>query len=871
MRLRPGLRVGPYEVVSPLGAGGMAEVYRARDTRLGREIALKVVNEVLSGDPDLVRRFEQEARLAGSLNHPNLVAVHDFGLYEGTPYFVTELLEGESLRHRLSRGRIPPSTALEWAAQMAEGLAAAHGKGVIHRDVKPDNVFVTADGKVKLLDFGIAKLAAGTAISGTHGLMEDTVTPTGGATGTGAVLGTPGYMSPEQVRGETLDARTDLFSVGAVLYEMLAGHRAFRGNNLVESGYSILHADPEPLPGDVPAAVAQVVHRCLNKEPGRRFQSASDLAFALEVLRNPTSAAVQPLRQSRPGLRRAGWMLLALAVGASAVAAAFLGLRRPEPARPAPAGFRDAEQVTFRWGTVNTARFLPDGRVAFSAAFEGRPEEIFVRPTGSLSAQSLGLPDSHLLAASSSGELAVLIHPRSALGYMPTGTVSQVPSVGGIPRELAENSETAEWSPKGELALVRGIGASHVVEYPPGHTLFRTDGWISHLRFSPTGDRLALLHHPVLDDDMGEVLALDLDGHARTLTKRWPTSWGLAWSPDGTEIWFTAGNQRKNALYAVALTGSTRELYRTLGDIHLEDVAPDGRMLIKEVLLRAEIAYQAAGSPTETLLSWADLNDPLAALSGDGKVLFSTLSSAPVPEGLQPASVVLRGKNGSPAQVLGSGLALDLSADGRWALALSTDGLSLTALPTGAGSPRQIPTQGLEVAMRGGRWAPDGRSLLVLARPPGKGPFHLLRLPEDGSAPAQLGDTDFGSQPFLQVSPDGLWAAAMTSDLRVVTVSTRDGATRPVELGGTELVVPHGWSRDGHLWVTQGGSTSRARTRLLRVNPRTGKVLEERSIGPADPGGASPLHDVVLSPDGRDIAFGYGRYLGRLFVVSGRR
>src|SRR5262249_6508820 len=218
----------------------MAEVYRARDTRLGRDIALKVVTDVLASDSELLRRFEQEARLAGSLNHPNLVAVYDVGEHEGVPFLVTELLQGESLRHRLSRGRIPVQTALEWAAQMAHGLAAAHGRGIVHRDVKPENVFVNSDGQVKLLDFGIAKLAA-SAGDGSHGLMEVTVTPTGGgATRSGSVLGTPGYMSPEQVRGEPIDARSDLFSLGTVLHEMLSGQRAFPGASVVESGYAIL-------------------------------------------------------------------------------------------------------------------------------------------------------------------------------------------------------------------------------------------------------------------------------------------------------------------------------------------------------------------------------------------------------------------------------------------------------------------------------------------------------------------------------------------------------------------------------------------------------------------------------------------------------
>jgi len=847
----------------------MAEVYRARDTRLGRDIALKVINEVLSGDSELVRRFEQEARLTGSLNHPNLVAIHDFGLHDGAPYFVTELLEGESLRSRLLRGRIALSTALDWAAQMASGLAAAHGKGVMHRDVKPDNVFVTGDGKVKLLDFGIAKLAAGASAAGAHGLMEDTVTPTGGATATGAVIGTPGYMSPEQVRGEPLDPRTDLFSLGAVLYEMLSGRRAFQGTNPVESGYSILHADPEPLPPDVPLAVARIVQRCLNKEPARRFQSASDLAFALEGVRDPTGSVMQPAVDPRPRRRRAGWILGALAVGTLAAAGTVLAVRRPEQTRPAAVVLRDAEQVSFGWGDVSGARFLPDGRVAFSAAFEGRPEEIFVRPPGSLTAQPLGLSDARLLAASATGELAVLVPPTIALGLVSSGTAARVPSVGGIPREVAEHSVAADWSPKGELALVRSE-AETVLEFPPGHRIFRTEGWISGLRFSPGGDRIAVLHHPVIDDDMGEILVLDHEGHSGVLTKRWPTSRGLAWSPDGTEIWFTAGTARTNAVHAVTLGGTTRELYRSLGPLILADVARDGRMLIMDVLWRDEIVYQAAATGAQTRLSWADIADPLAALSSDGRALFSTqATAAAVSEGMPPASVVFSGKDGGPAQVLGQGFALDLSGDGRRALVLSDDLKSLSAVPTGPGQPRSISAHGLEFGMRGGRWAPDGKSLLVVARPPGGGPFQLYRLAENGSPPTRLGDATFASDPFLQVSRDGRWAAALSGELRTVIVSLQDGATHPLALPSTELVVPHGWSAEGHLWVTEGGRTSRARTRLLRVDPGSGKVLEERSIGPADPGGASAIHDVVLSSDGRELAFSYRRRLARLYVVPG--
>src|SRR5450432_1220826 len=265
----------------------MAEVYRSKDTRLGREVAIKVVSEALGTDEAFLERFEREAKLAGSPNHPNVVALHDVGVHDGKPYFVTELLQGETLRERLSEGSIPLATALEWAAQMARGLAAAHERGIVHRDLKPENVFITRDGHVKLLDFGIAKLVEAVQAATPHGLMDDTVSPSGSHTRTGVVVGTPGYMSPEQVRGDSVDARTDFFSLGAVLYEMLCGRRAFPAGPVVESGYAILHAEQEPLPSTVPPLVAQVVHRCLEKDPARRFQSARDLAFNLDLVRTP--------------------------------------------------------------------------------------------------------------------------------------------------------------------------------------------------------------------------------------------------------------------------------------------------------------------------------------------------------------------------------------------------------------------------------------------------------------------------------------------------------------------------------------------------------------------------------------------------------
>jgi len=402
VRLTPGSRLGPYEVLSTLGTGGMAEVYRARDTRLGRDIALKVVNEVLAGDPELVRRFEQEARVAGSLNHPNLVAVYDFGLHEGSPYFITELLKGESLRQRLSRGRIPLDSALDWAAQLAQGLAAAHARGIIHRDVKPENVFVSSDGHVKLLDFGIAKLAEGNRTDGSHGILDDTVTPTGHGTQTGIILGTPAYMSPEQVRGEHVDARTDIFSLGAVLYEMLSGQRPFPGGSLIESSHAILHDDPPPLP-NVPPLVAQIIRRCLAKDPDVRFQSARDRAFDLEMLRSDVDTRATSRPQALPSIiRRRWWALAAMAVLVAGVV--ITRLQASHPLAPP----MTVETVTFRLSQVGVSRFTPDGRVVFTAR-DGRTTELFERNLASAWPQSLGLQNMELAATSSKGELAVLL------------------------------------------------------------------------------------------------------------------------------------------------------------------------------------------------------------------------------------------------------------------------------------------------------------------------------------------------------------------------------------------------------------------------------------------------------------------------------
>jgi len=295
MTLASGTKLGPYEILSPLGAGGMGEVYRARDTRLGRDVAIKVLTSSLSQDADRLRRFEQEAKAAGVLNHPNLTAVYDVGSHDGMPYVVQELLEGETLRSAIASGRLPRRKAMEYALQLAQGLAAAHEKGIVHRDLKPENVFVTNEGRLKILDFGLAKLAPREPASTSTAIPTETA-----GTEPGVVMGTLGYMSPEQVRGQAADARSDIFSFGAILYEMLSGQRAFRGGSAADTMSAILKEDPPDLSAasrGVSPGLERVVRHCLEKQPEQRFRSAHDLAFALqEVASDSGSTGVAPHR-----------------------------------------------------------------------------------------------------------------------------------------------------------------------------------------------------------------------------------------------------------------------------------------------------------------------------------------------------------------------------------------------------------------------------------------------------------------------------------------------------------------------------------------------------------------------------------------------
>ncbi len=651
MNLTPGTKLGPYEIVSLIGAGGMGEVYRARDSRLKREVAIKVLPQALSLDADRLRRFEQEALATAALNHPNILAVFDIGTEGARPYVVSELLEGETLRERLRSGAIQVRKALDFAMQMARGLAAAHEKGIVHRDLKPENLFLTKDGRLKILDFGLAKLTQ--TDSGSNTSMP-TVTH---GTEAGVVLGTAGYMSPEQVRGQALDPRSDIFSFGAILYEMISGKRAFHGDTPADTMSAILKEDPADFAEtnrNVSPALERIVQHCLEKNPESRFHSASDIAFDLEHLTgiSSTSARAVPVEVAQASHKR----LIYLA-GGVALALAMLGLGWWLGRAGGVAPMAEYKQITFRTGLIGNARFSPDGSIVYSATWEGGDQQLYLARTDDPGSRELNLKDAELLAISKGGELAVRLNTNFYGGYARVGTLARVPLSGGTPREVLDNVQDADWSPNGEsLAVVRYMPENNHwrLEYPIGKVLFDGINWISHPKISPDGKWVAFADHENAGgDDQGSVavIAADGTGSEKKLSTNWVSVEGVLWSPAGDEVWFTSsGSGTASNPRAVNLSGKLRTIANIPGGTWLED-RRGGTTLIVTHQQRIGIRGMAPGGKEERDLGWFGWSI-LGDISQDGhKILFDEEGDGGGPN----YTVFLRDTDGSPPLRIGEG------------------------------------------------------------------------------------------------------------------------------------------------------------------------------------------------------------------------
>jgi Tol biopolymer transport system component len=860
MTLSSGARLGPYEVLGQIGAGGMGEVWRAKDPRLGRDVAIKVLPASFSQDADRLRRFEQEARAAGVLNHPNITAVHDIGTHDGAPYVVQELLEGETLRLALSGGKLALRKAIDYALQIAHGLAAAHEKGIVHRDLKPENLFVTTDGRVKILDFGLAKLTHTEAEPGVTGLPTAT-----GGTEPGVVLGTLGYMSPEQVKGKSADARSDIFSFGAILYEMLSGKKAFHGESAAETMSAILREEPPDLSvtnQSVSPDLERIVRHCIEKNPEQRFHSAHDVAFALEAL-SGSSATARVAAMAGPARARSkralAFTAFGLVLAAAALAAGyFLGLRKGT----SPPSFR---QLTFRRGAIWGARLGADGKsVLYSASWDGKPTEIYVSHPESPDPRPFGVAATDVLAVSPSGELAVAVKADFDTAYTRAGTLARVGATGGAPREILENVQYADWSPDGkDLAVVRVVNRRTRLEFPAGKVLYETAGWIDNPRFSPKGDRIAFLDHPVINDDGGSVAVVDLAGKKTTISPVWASAAGLAWSPEGGEVWFTATEVGGNrALHAASLSGRGRTLARVSGILTLHDVSRDGRVLLTQEMNRIGL-IAGSGASDETDLTWLDWS-LISDLSSDGRtVLFSEAG-----EGGGPGySIYIRQLGAAAAVRLGEGASRTLSPDGKQVLAIlhPTAERSLVSYPTGAGETKVLSPAGFQV--RTASWMPDGRRVVFTAVEPG----HDLRsymMDAAGGKPRLLLPAGYES---VAISTDGKHVVARGPEGRYYACSLEGGD--PVAIPGITQAADNvvGWvSGDRSIYVRRGSSTTLP-ARVVRIDLATGREEKWRDLLPADSAGLNGIVGIRVTPDGAHYAYSYYRSLSNLYLAQGIR
>ena len=868
MALTPGTMLGPYEVVATLGAGGMGEVYRARDAMLERDVAVKVLPSHLAEHPAALARFEREAKAVAALSHPNVLAIFDFGRAGDRAYAVMELLDGETLRQKLA-APISIRKAIDYGVQIARGLAAAHGKGIVHRDLKPENVFVTFDGRVKILDFGLARHA--TALTAADATVSPTIER---QTDPGTVLGTVGYMSPEQARGEPGDHRSDIFSLGALLYELVSGRRAFQRDSAAETLTAILREDPPELSASSvwavpPPGLARVITHCLEKSPAERFQSASDAAFALDALSSPSGTSASDagaVASPRTGPAR-GVVAAAIVMGAAVLVTASVGVARMLAPATREISFTP---LTYRQQAILRALFTPDGKtIVFSTVFSGTQPEVFTLTENSSEPRNLGFKGVQLLSVSSKGELAVLTGTKYLGHRLFDGTLARMPIGGSAPREIAEHIREADWAPDGErLAIIRDVNGRDRLEFPMGTVLYEAAGYLSDLRVSPAGDRVAFFEHPIKYDDRGGVAVVDLARKKTTLADGYWGLEGLAWSRDGREVLFAAGySLAQFRIYGATPGGRVRQALESAGGINLYDIGPDGRWLVTRDDISAALMVKPAGARDVLDLSWLDFTSPVR-FSADGRTLLFSEQSGPV--GTNYATG-LRHTDGSPIVQLGEGLGTDLSPDGKWALSIvPTSPPKLMMYPTGAGEARRVDS-GAIGSLSMAKWFPDGQRILLCGAEPGRSPRCYVL---DGKGPPRAVTPDNVGNAL--VAPDGrhflaqrgdAGARVQASNTKAEMYSVDGGEPRPVPGLTVDDVVVR-FAMDGRsVIVTQ--TTLPARVEKLNLD--TGRRELMYQIAPPRTAGIVGVSSLTVADDPAVYAYSLYQFLSRLFIVQGAR
>ena len=880
---RVGETIGPYEVLSELGSGAMGIVYLAQDERLGRKIALKLLPSQFTNDKDRLRRFQQEARAASALNHPNILTVHEIEQRDGLHYIATEFVDGVTLRHHMHSQRMSLDQVLNIASQVASALQAAHAAGIAHRDIKPENIMIRSDGYIKVLDFGLAKLT------------EQELSPSTPDTNPGIVMGTPRYMSPEQARGLDVDVRTDIFSLGTVVYEMVTGRLPFEGETTSDVIAALIKDEPEPMRSTVPELpleLEQVVSKALTKDRSSRYQTISDFSLDLQRVKDEVqlnaltetktqttttrSVSTDPQLQQnteahtkRPWIRWAAPAALALLL--LGVVVVILSLNRHKPSLSSRIS-ESARNITTRDGFIVASRFAPDGQgVIYSAAFDGKPVELFYTDVKGSQSRSAGIQSAALKSVSRSGRLAVLFNFELnwADGY--NGTLAILSADNRNVEMQIEGVDDAAFAPDGNtFAILRSVMGEQQLEYPAGQVLYKSGGWMSYPRFSPSGDKIAFFDHP-LGDFSGSIVVFDLVSKKKTdISTGWTALKGLAWNPKDNEIWFGGSRVRKRlSVNAVSLSGQLRaNVYELPGVIaRIDDISADGKLLITQGTNHSTMMILQDKSATEAVdprFAWSTSVD----VSRDGKMLLFYQWGYEAEDVSDVSGVYLRRLDSSEPVKLGSGKALALSPDGKWALALQQTGPQpqLVLLSTSLDQPKSLPNRGIK-EYHYASFFPDGQRIL----------FTGLEARDEAVIRSFVQNVNTGEvyplteegTTALRVSPEGKRVITLQPD-QIFYIQALDGG-EPKAIPGLETDdEPIQWSDDGRAVFVRGAGEFA--TKIYRVNIETGDRQEWQDIDPPNKVGLVGLETnpggILITPDGKVCIYTYWILLQQILSAS---